>query len=94
VASPFSTGHYCGLIISSKNLKFGKTVAHTFMHASHVPNYPSGAYSTQSVSAAEAVSWSIGHNPGMVATPMQDTRMARSSQQAGTHFADLRRMTG
>ena len=28
------------------------------------------------------VSWAIGHNPGQVATPTQDTRMAQSSQQA------------
>ena len=27
----------------------------------------------QSISAAEAVSWAIGHNPGQVATPTQDT---------------------
>ena len=56
--------------------------------------YPLGSYSVQSVGAAEAVSWAIAHNPGRVATPLQDTRMAQSSQQAGTHFAYLRRMTG
>jgi len=49
---------------------------------------------TESVGAAEAVSWAIGHNPGRVATPTQDTRMAQLSQQAGTQFADLGRMTG
>ena len=54
---------------------------------------PLGPYSVQSVSAAKAVSWAIGHNPGRVATLTQDILMAQSSQQAGTHFADLRRMT-
>ena len=53
--------------------------------------HPLEPYSVQSISAAEAVSLAIGHNPGRVATPTQDTRMAQSSQQAGTHFADLRR---
>jgi len=48
----------------------------------------------QSVDAAKAVSWAIGHNPGRVATPTQDTQAAQSSQQAGTYFADLRRMVG
>ena len=43
---------------------------------------------------AQSKSKSIGHNLGRVATPTQDTRMAQSSQQAGTHFANLRRMTG
>ena len=53
-----------------------------------------GPYSVQGVGAAKAVSWAIGHNPGQVATPTQDTRMAQSSRQAGTHFADLGQMTG
>ena len=57
------------------------------------PN-PLGPYSVQSIGAAETVSWDIGYNPGRVATPTQDTQMAQSSQQAGTHFADLRRITG
>ena len=47
-----------------------------------------------SVSAAEAVSRTIGHNPGQVTTLMQHTQMAQSSQQAGTHFANLRWTTG
>ena len=50
--------------------------------------------STESVGAAEAVSWAVGHNPGRVTTPTQDTRMAQLSQQAGIQFADLGRMTG
>ena len=62
-------------------------------HKSPFSIHPSGPYSIQSIGAVEAVSWAIGHNPGGVATPTQDTRMAQSSQQAGTHFADLRRMT-
>ena len=33
-----------------------------------------GPYSVQSVAAAQAVSLAIGHNPGRVATPTQDTR--------------------
>ena len=48
----------------------------------------------QSVGAAEAVSWAIEHNPGWVTTLTQDTRMAQSPQQAGTHFVNLGRMTG
>ena len=52
---------------------------------------PMGPYTVQSVGAAEAVSWTIGYNPGWVTTLMQDTQMAQSSQQAGTHFADLGR---
>ena len=56
--------------------------------------HPLGSYSVQSVGAAEAVSWAIGNNPIQVVTPKQDTQMAQSSQQAGTHFADLRMMTG
>ena len=40
------------------------------------PN-PLGPYSVQSIDAAKAVSWAIGHNPGQVATPTQDTRMAQ-----------------
>ena len=55
---------------------------------------PLRPYSMQSVGAAEAVSLAIGHNPGWVTTLMQDTQMAQSSKQAGTHIADLRRMTG
>ena len=43
----------------------------------------------QSLGAAKAVSLAVGHNPGRVATPTQDT-----SQHAGTHFAYLGRMTG
>ena len=46
-----------------------------------------GPYSVQSVGAAQAVSLAIGHNPGRVAT-------LTVYQQAGTHFADLERMTG
>ena len=57
------------------------------------PN-PPGPYSVQSISAAKVVSWAIGHNPGWVTTPTQETQMAQSSQQAGTHFANLRRMAG
>ena len=60
----------------------------------HPSIHPLGPYSRQSVGAAEAVYWAIGHNPGWVATAMQDARMAQSSEQAGTHFADLGRMTG
>ena len=56
--------------------------------------HPLGPHSVQRVGAAEAVSWAIGHNPGWVAIPTQDTQMAQSSQQAGAHFADLGRMTG
>ena len=48
----------------------------------------------QSVAAAEAVSLAIEHNSAWVTTPMQDIWMAQSSQQAGTHFANLKRMTG
>ena len=48
----------------------------------------------QSVGAAEAVSWAIEHNPGRVATPMQDTQNDFLTQEAGTHFADLRGTTG
>ena len=66
---------------------------HVILHHDQNPN-PLGPYSVQSVGAAKAVSWAIGHNPGWVATSTQDTRMAQSSQQAGTHFADLGRMTG
>ena len=55
---------------------------------------PSGPNSVQSIGAANAVSWAIGHNPGWVATSTQNTQMAQSSQQAGIHFADLERMTG
>ena len=51
--------------------------------------HPLGPYPVQSAGAAEA----IGHNPGQVTTLTQDTQMAQSSQQAGTHFADLRWMT-
>ena len=53
-----------------------------------------GPYSVQSVGAAEAASLAFGHNPGWDATPTQDTQMAQSSQQAGTHFVDLRSVTG
>ena len=53
-----------------------------------------GTYSVQSIGADWAVSWAVGHNPGQVATPTQDTQMAQSSQYAGTHFVDLRKMTG
>ena len=35
--------------------------------------HPLGPYFVQSVGAAEAVSLAIGHNPGRVATPTQDT---------------------
>ena len=56
--------------------------------------HPWGPYSVQSIGAAEAVSWAIGHNPGWITTLTQDTQMAQSSQQAGTQFANLRRMTG
>ena len=35
--------------------------------------HPLGTYSVQSVGAAEAVSLAIGHKPGRVATPTQDT---------------------
>ena len=63
-----------------------------FEHTSYI--HPLGPYSVQSISAAEAVSLVIGHNPGRDPTPTQDTRMTRSSQQAGTHFADLGRMAG
>ena len=35
--------------------------------------HPLGPYSVQSVGAAEAVSLAIGHNPGPVTTPTQDT---------------------
>ena len=43
---------------------------------------------------AKAVSWTIGYNLEQVTTLTQETKMAQSSQQAGTHFANLRRMTG
>ena len=33
--------------------------------------HPSGPYSVQSVGAAKAVSWAIGHNPGWVTTLTQ-----------------------
>ena len=56
--------------------------------------HPLGPYSVQRVGAADAVSCAIGHNPGQVATLTQDTQMAQSSQHAGTHFANLRRMIG
>ena len=39
----------------------------------HIYIHPFGPYSVQSVGAAEAVSLAIGHNPGRVATPTQDT---------------------
>ena len=47
-----------------------------------------GPYSVQSVGAASAVSLAIGHNPGRVATPTQDT------SKLALIFADLGRMTG
>ena len=53
--------------------------------------HPLGPYYVQSIGAAKAVSWAIGYNPGWVATLMQDTRMAQSSQQAGTHFCRPRK---
>ena len=56
--------------------------------------HPLGLYSAQSISVAKSVSWAVEHNPEWVTTPTQDTRIAQSSQQAGTHFADLGRMTG
>ena len=56
--------------------------------------HPLEPYSAQSIGAAKAISWAIGNNPGWVANPTQDTQMAQSSQQAGTHFSNLRRMTG
>ena len=39
-------------------------------------------------SAADAVSWAIGHNPAQVTTPTQDTLSNGSiiPAQAGTHF--------
>ena len=43
---------------------------------------PMGPYPVQSIGAAKAVSWAVGHNPGQVATPTQDNRMAQSSQEA------------
>ena len=67
---------------------------HTLQLLSHPSIHPLGLYPVQSVGGTEAVSWAIGHNPGRVATPTQNTRMAQSSQQAGTNFANLRRMTG
>ena len=39
----------------------------------HPSIHPSGLYSMQSGGAAEAVSLAIGHNPGWVTTPTQDT---------------------
>ena len=45
-----------------------------------------GPYSVQSVGAASADSLAIGHNPGQIATPTVD-------QHAGTHLANLGRMT-
>ena len=45
--------------------------------------HPSGPYSIQSITAAKAVSWAIGHNLGWVTTAMQDTQTAQSYQQAG-----------
>ena len=47
-----------------------------------------------SVGAAKAVSCTIGHSPGQVTTLIQDTQMAQATQQAGTHFANLRMITG
>uniref|UniRef100_A0A8C4N7N1 Ig-like domain-containing protein n=2 Tax=Eptatretus burgeri TaxID=7764 RepID=A0A8C4N7N1_EPTBU len=35
--------------------------------------HPLGPYSVQSIGAAQAVSWAIGHNPGWVTTSTQDT---------------------
>jgi len=67
-----------------------------YQHLTITTNYihPLGPYSLQSIGAAAAGSWAIGHNPGRVATPTQDTQIAQSFQQAGTHFADLGKMTG
>ena len=48
--------------------------------------HPLEPYSVQSVGAAEAVSLAIGHNPGRVATPTQDTRMTRSSPASWYSF--------
>ena len=47
-----------------------------------------GPYSVQSIGAAHAVSMAIGHNPGQVATPTQDT------SKLALIFTDLGRMTG
>ena len=47
--------------------------------------------SVESVGAAEAVSWAIGHNPGRVATPTQDTRMAQSSPASWHSFCRPRK---
>ena len=68
--------------------------SHALFQTVYPSIHPSGPYSVQSVGAAEVVSWAIGHNPARVATPTQDTRIAQPSQQAGTHFVDLGRMTG
>jgi len=43
------------------------------LHTVKTSIYPLGPYSVQTVGAAWAVSWAIGHNPGRVATPTQDT---------------------
>ena len=60
----------------------------------HYCFHPSAPHSVSNIGAAEAFSWALGHNPGHVTTPTKDTQMSQSSQQAGTHFANLRRMTG
>ena len=47
-------------------------IHHKIIRMGHIL-HPSGPYSVQSVGAAEAVSKTIGHNPGWVATLTQDT---------------------
>ena len=51
-------------------------IAHLLFRKCHVKDrriHPSGPYSVQSVGAAKAVSLAIGHNPGWIAAPTQDT---------------------
>ena len=63
----------------------GRVAQDTRTHArahTHTPSicpsvHPFGPYFVQSIGAAKAVSWAIGHNPGQVTTPTQDTQMAQ-----------------
>ena len=61
-----------------------KTTALLTGHSIH----PLGPYSVQSVGAASAVSWAIGHNPGWVTTSTHEI------SKLALIFADPRRMTG
>jgi len=88
--------HLSGQQMSTPEAVFFRSSCEDLLHVdlSEYFIHPLGPYSVQSISPAKAVSWAIGHKAEQVITPTQDTQMAHSSQQAGTHFANLRRMTG